>query len=197
MAFIGMRHPVVAKIKSHTPGSEPVYENGMVMGHAVTGNLTINRNNNPLYGDDVIVEDDNSVSSMQIEMGTDDLLENVESYALGLTEKTVGEGQTAATEYIETDASAPHVGTGYIRVRKKDGIIKYQGVWMYKVMYSKNSENSQTKGENITWQTPTLQGRAAGVDIDGSGKLAFRKKRYFDTYDAAEAWLDALADISA
>lgn len=197
MAFIGMRHPVAAKLNAHTPGSEPTYTAGMVLGHAIRGNLTVNRNNNPLYGDDVIVEDDNSVTSMQLEINTDDLLEDVESYVLGLVEKTIGSGQEAAKEYIETDASAPYVGTGYIRVRKKNGVVSYQGIWMYKVIFSKNGEESQTKGENIQWQTPTLQGRAAGIDVDGSGHLAFRKRRYFETEAAAITWLNTLAGISA
>jgi hypothetical protein len=69
MAFIGMRHVVVAKVATHSAGSEPTYSAGMVAGKAITGNLTINRNNNPLYADDVIAEDDNGITSMELELG--------------------------------------------------------------------------------------------------------------------------------
>ena len=71
MAFIGMRHPVVATLSAHTAGSEPTYAAGKVVGHAIAGNLTITRNSNPLYGDDTIVEDDNSITAMSLELGVE------------------------------------------------------------------------------------------------------------------------------
>lgn len=194
MAFIGLRHPVVAKLSAHTAGSEPTYTGGMVMGHAITGNLTITRNNNPLYGDDVVVEDDNGITAMSLELGLDDLTEDVRVYALGLKEKS---GTGSIKTYIDTDASAPYVGVGYIRVRRKDGVTAFQGVWMYKAVFSEENENSSTKGESIEWQTPTITGRGMGVDIDGSGNYAFRKKQMFTTEAAAIAWLNEIAGITA
>lgn len=195
MAFIGMRHPVVARIASHTEGSEPVYESGMVIGHAIAGNLTITRNNNPLYGDDVVVEDDNGITAMALELGTDDLEEAVQVYMLGVKKKTIGSGQDAVDEYHDTDESAPYVGVGYIRVRRKNGETSYQAVWIYKSVFSQESENSATKGESIEWQTPTLNGRAMGVNVGGSGERTFRKRAIFQTEAAAVAWLDTLAGI--
>lgn len=197
MAFIGMRHPVVAKIASHTEGTEPTYDSGMVMGHAIQGNLTITRNNNPLRGDDVIVEDDNGITAMSLELGLDDLEEAVRVYMLGLKEKSVGSGENAIKEYHDTDEASPYVGTGYIRVRRKDGKTSYQAVWMYKVSFSEGGENSQTKGESIEWQTPTISGRVMGVNVGGTGERTFRKKANFATEDAAVSWLDSLAKITA
>lgn len=193
MAFIGMRYPVVAKLASHTAGSAPTYSAGMYMGKAIAGNLTITRNNNPLYADDTIAEDDNSISAMSLEMGLDDLLENVQVYMLGTKESGTG----TDLEYIDTDASAPEVGAGYIRVRRKNGVTKYQAVWMYKVVFGQESETTQTKGETIEWQTPTIVGRAAAVDVDGSGDRAFRVKKVFDTEEAALTWLKSKANITA
>lgn len=197
MAFIGMRHPVVAKLASHTAGAEPTYTAGMVIGHAIAGNLTITRNNNPLYGDDVIVEDDNGITAMSLEMGLDDLEEAVRVYMLGLKEKTIGSGDSASTEYVDTDVAAPYVGVGYIRVRRKNGVTSYQAVWVYKAIFSEESEESATKGESIEWQTPTITGRCLGLDVDGSGDRAFRKKAIFTTEAAAIAWLNNLAGITA
>lgn len=192
MAFIGMRHPVVATLKAHTSGAEPTYNAGKVIGHAIAGNLTITRNNNPLYGDDVIVEDDTGITAMSLELGVDDIEEAVRVYMLGLVEKTSG----SDTEYHETDASAPYVGVGYIRVRRKDGETKYQGLWYYKAIFSEESENSATKNEAIEWQTPTITGRVMGLNVGDDG-MTFRKKKLFDSQDAAEAWLDGLAGITA
>ena len=79
MAFIGMRHVVAAPVSAHTPGAEPTYGTGFDVGMAITGNLTINRNNNPLYADDVIAEDDNGITGMELELGVDDLTDEIEA----------------------------------------------------------------------------------------------------------------------
>ena len=197
MAFIGMRHFVVARMKEHTDGSEPTYDKGMVAGLAIAGNLTITRNNNPLYGDDVMAEDDNGITEMLLEVGTDDLLEPVRVYTLGLKEKDAGGSAGAEKEYLDTDESAPYMGSGYIRVRRKNGQTSYQTVWYYKSLFSEESENSATKGQSIEWQTPTIKGRVMALDVDGSGARAFRKKAVFKSEAAAVAWLDKLANIDA
>lgn len=195
MAFIGMRHVVVAKVASHTPGAEPTYSAGKVAGKAITGNLTINRNNNPLYADDVIAEDDNGITSMDLELGLDDLLEDVQAYMGLLKEETTGSGDSAVTVYYENSAPANNVGVGYIRVRRKTNVTTFQAVWIYKSLFSKNAENSQTKGETIEWQTPTVNGRCMGLSVDSTGEATFRKIQNFTTEEAAETWLDGLAQI--
>lgn len=196
MAYIGMRHVVVAKVATHTAGSEPTYSAGMVMGKAITGNLTINRNNNPLMADDGIAEDDNGITSMDLELGLDDLLEDVQDYVGLLEKKTTGTGTAAVDTYYDTDAAAHDVGVGYVRVRRKNGVTKYQALWIYDTMFSITSESAQTKGETIEWQTPTATGRCKGLDVDGSGNQKFRKRQLFDTAAAAEAYLNGLAGIT-
>ena len=196
MAFIGMRHVVIAKVSAHTPGTEPTYGNGMVAGKAITGNLTINRNNNPLYADDVIAEDDNGITSMELELGLDDLLEDVQEYMGLLEKKTTGTGTSAVDTYYDTDKSADDVGVGYIRVRRKNGATKYQALWIYNTLFSIESENSQTKGENIEWNTPTVNGRCFGMEIDSTGDLTYRKIRNFDSESEAASWLNGLANYS-
>lgn len=192
MAFIGMRYVVAAELNAHTPGAAPTYKAGMVIGKAISGNLTITRNDNPLYADDAIAEDDRSITGMSLELGLDDLLEPAAAY-LGLV-KANGTGDSLV--YYDTSASPKNVGVGYIRVRRKNGADVFQAVWMYKAMFSQESEKAQTKGESIEWQTPTINGRAAALDIDGTGDLVFRVKKNFDTFDDAQDYLDGLAGIT-
>ena len=196
MAFIGMRHVVAAKVASHTDGSAPTYSNdGVIVGKAIAGNLTINRNNNPLYADDAIAEDDNGVTGIEIELGTDDLMEDVLAYLGLLKKQTDGSGASAVTKYLETSKAAEDVGVGYIRVRQKNNVVKFQTVWIYSAKFSLNSENSRTKGESIEWETPTIVGRCKGLLIDDSGDITFREKRIFDDYDEAVEYIDGLAHI--
>ena len=196
MAFIGMRYVVAAKFGAHTDGAEPTYTSstGMNVGGAINGNLTINRNTNKLFYDDVLGESDNGVTSMSLELGLDDLIEDAAELLLG-TEKTSA-GTPAVTTYYDSDAAAPYVGIGYIRVRRRKGVTKYQAIWYYKVQFGLTAENSQTKGESIEWQTPTIPGDVAGLYVDSTGRAKFRKKQLFETEAAAKTWLNGLAGIT-
>ena len=194
MAFIGMRHVVGAPLSNHTEGSEPTYGTGFDIGKAITGNLTINRNNNPLYADDVIAEDDNGITGIELELGLDDLDEDVQD-SMGLLKKVTA-GSPSVTTYYENSGSGKDLGVGYIRVRRKGGVTKFQAIWIYKTKFSKNSENAQTKGETIEWQTPTINGRCVGMNVDSSGERTFRKIRNFDSEADAVSFLDGLAGIT-
>ena len=192
MAMIGMRYVVASPIQSHTDGSEPTYGTGFVVGGAISGNLSITRNDNNLYYDDVLGESDNGIVATSLELGIDDLLEEVEEKLLNVVKKT----SNSVNTYYETSKAAPYVGLGYLRVRKKDNVVKYQAVWNYKMQFGVTSENSTTKGQTIEWQTPTITGKGFGLYVDSSGDATFRKKQVFDTETAAKNWLKGLAGIT-
>lgn len=196
MAFIGLRYPVVATVNTHTEGTDPTYNTGKVIGHAIQANLTINRNDNPLYADDRIVEDDNGITGMSLELGLDDIPEDVQVYMLGVVKETTGSGTSAVDTYFDNDKGAPVVGVGYIRVRRKAGVTSYQAVWIYKATFGYTDETAQTKGESIEWQTPTITGRVQGVSRTGTGRLDFRAKQEFATEAEAMAWLKTKAGIT-
>ena len=193
MAFIGMRHVVAAKVATENPGAALTYSAGMVVGKAIQGNLTWDRNDNPLYADDAVAETDNGATGGTIELVTDD----VRAYLLGDEAITTGSGDAATTEYESTEEAAPYVGFGYMRVRVKNGVTTYQAVWYHKAQFSEGSENAQTKGQTIEWQTPTLTGRIMGVNDNANGQIRFRRRANFGTAAAALAWLDAKAGITA
>lgn len=198
MAMIGMRYVVATPLTAHTDGSEPTYGTGVVVGRAMTANLTINRANNTLRADDIDAEDDNGITSMQVSIGVDDISEEVQATPLGLLEKvTTGSGQTEQTYYLESAKSGNYVGLGYMRVRRYHGVTSYQGIWIYKAIFGFTSENAETKQETINWQTPTLEGKAEALQTRGSGEPVFRKKANFTTAAACIAWLNGLAGISA
>lgn len=193
MARVGMRHLVCAPITTETTGSAIAYGTGMLMGRAVRGNLQWERNDNPLYGDDVEAESDNGVTGYTLDVGTTELLENVAAAVLGLTAGT-GEGHT--DEYETTDAAAPYVGCGYIQVLRRKGETKYKALWYHKVQFGIQSEESRTKEKTITWGTPELHGTGFGVYNDNSGKAKFRIEKLCATEAAAITWLNGLAGIT-
>jgi len=194
MAFIGLRYPVAAVFAQTADGAMPTYTGGTVIGRAIQANLTKTHNNNPLYADDVIDEDDNSLTAMSLSLGLNDLLDDKRALLLG--DIPVQSGSAATGEYDEASVASQPVGFGYIRVRKKAGLVKYQAVWYWKMVFSEESEDAQTKGESIEWQTPTLTGRVFGCYIDSTGSPKFRRRKTFDTEAEAKTWLNAKAGIS-
>lgn len=195
MAYIGLRNPVIATINTETPGQAITYNPGMVFGKAIAANITWNRPDNPLRADDAIAENDNGLTGGSIEFNADDLTDEARAYALGLVAMQSGTPAAPTGVYRETDASAPYAGFGYIRVRRKNGAISFQAFWIHKLQFGEQSENAQTKGEQIEWGTPTLNGRIMGVQLDSSGAIAYRDHKTFDTEAAAVAWLNGLAGI--
>ena len=197
MADIGLRYAAFARVQSHTEGSAITYGTGREIGMMISANVAITRNSNRLYANDVVAEEDNSISEAQITINTDDLTLDNEQYMCG-TVKT-GEGDSA--HYEDTDEPAPLGGFGYIRVRSKTdqatGITtrSYIATWWYKVRARIEAEAAQTKGQNLEWSTPTLIMRAMGAYIDNSDKLKFRDRQKFETYAAAKAFIDNYANI--
>ena len=193
MAFVGIRHLVVAKIKNENPGSAIEYEAGLVMGEPIRANVTISRGTNPLYAGDREVENENGITGISTEVEADDLTDEVRAYMLGDKALT----GTDAGVYRQTDEAAPYVGYGFMRVRKRRGTRYFQGVWNHNAQFGENSETTTTRGENVEWQTPTVVGRGQGVFLDDSGEIAWRDRKTFDTEGEAAAWLDGKANITA
>lgn len=193
MARIGMKYVVAAPITQENSGSAITYGAGVVVGRATQGNLTWNRNTNPLYGDDIIAENDNGITGYSLEIGVTEMLETVEAAILGYVADA-----TDTTLYEITDASAPYVGIGYIQVLRRFGQDLYKAVWYHKAQFGINQEQTQTKQEQIQWQTPVMTGTGMGVYNDATGRAKYRQQKVFTgaTGEAqAKAWLDGLANI--
>ena len=189
MAEIGMQYPVWAPLTSEA-NNTLVYGTGMVMGRAVSANLSWQKEDNELYGDDIVAETDNSITGYMLDLTTTELEETVEAAVLGLVK--IGDPD----EYEQTGESTPYGGHGYIRVLSRRGQKLYKTVWYPKLQFSKNSEASNTKGRSINWGTPTLNAKGMGVYNDASGKAKFRRQQVFTTLEAAKAYLNTKANIT-
>lgn len=195
MAHIGMKYPVAA------PWTEgETYTKGFVVGKAIKFTGTPNKNDVDLYADDGIAETDKSVKDIGVSLNVDDLDLKVQADLLGHdhTEASAGEsGGTATPESVEvgSDDVAPYFGTGFYKRRRKNNVTSFTAIWLYKVQYSEPTEEAETKGESVNFQTPTIEGKAYPVEISGKTKLY--KKAVFEKEEAAKAWLDGLAKVNA
>lgn len=187
MAYIGMRKPIFAPITSRVDGSAITYGTPLILGPAVSANLTFDTADNPDYGDDVIIDNDKGVNGYSIAMETNDISKEGRAACLGWKPVT-GTG-TTITEYDVTDAAPPEGGLGYIRVKLFRGVRKYEAFFYHALQCSSGGENASTKERQITWNHPTIDASGIGVYIDSTGEAKYFKWMEFDTEDAALDWI--------
>ena len=189
---VGMMYPVFAKITSHTDGSLPTYGNGVVIHEARNATITKTYNDNPLYGDDRIVDDDNGLQGMTCSFEPTGLSDSDRKLLFDEDEIAVG----GLTCQAESDNETPYGGFGYIRKMRDNGTKKFEAWIILKIKFTEESQATATKEGSISWGTPTLNGRAAGVYIDSSDKLRFRIHETFDTAAAAKSWINSVLNVS-
>lgn len=193
MAFVGLLYAVAAPIQTEADGQAITYGKGQVIGGMMTAEISYTRNSNPLYADDRVMEEDNSITGGTIKMGMDDVNDDARVMMLG----DVKEGDAGEEVYHETGESAPYVGTGYIRVRRKDNKTNYIAYWVHKAIFGIGTESAKTKGQSIEWQTPTLEGSIMGVKNNAALQTRFRERSTFTKESEARAWLNKKAGIEA
>lgn len=191
MAFVGMRYVVFAPIKTEVEGQEIQYDQGVVVGEAISAGVNITRNNEDLYGGDHLIESDNSIVGGTVDLTVDDIEDDAKVVMLGMVKDQ--DGKT----YHEEGTATPYGGMGYIRVRRKKGKTTYQVNWTHKVQMAVATENAQTKGQNVSWQTTSVTGKMMGVKNNAELKTRFREQKIFDTEIEAVSWLNGKAHIEA
>lgn len=200
MPRIGLKYPVAAVIKKEEYGEFPEYDNGFVIGKAISANKSISSNDNPLYGDDAIAENDTSFSEGTIDLGVTDFgtdaktsLE-IQAKLLGHTAVTNEEDETPV-QVIRKKAGddAPNVGLGYYKTKKIGNVISYEATLLYKVKFQLPSEETNTKGQSIEWQTPSITGRIMTLEgMEGT----YEDTAVFKTEAECRDWLNAKLNIT-
>ncbi len=196
-ANVGMQYPVAALITAYTPGTTPTYGTGFKVSEARGANISWDRGGGEFYGDDVLLDTDDGVRSGSIEFETAGIRDAIRADMLGET-------VASTDEYTLTDAEAPFVGFGFIRVMRDnattDGSVeeRYEAWWLWRVKFSLESEETRTKeGGGIEWRVPTLNGRITGVKQTAEATLDFKTHKTFTSFSAAKSWLDAKANITS
>lgn len=197
MAKIGLYYPVAAKITAETYGSVPTYGTGIVIGKAITADITINTNDNPLYADGAIAENDRSFSDGTVKLGVDDISMETEAALLGskyTAESKETQSPTPETIVKSSGQTAPYFGFGFYKKGMKANVPYFEVTWLYKVQFAPFSENGKTKEKSIEWQTPEIEGSV--MIVDGYEDGAYETKAKFTSESAARTWLNTLANIT-
>ena len=191
MATIGLDKPYYAIITEDANGQE-TYGTPKVMAKAIQADLTVNNATASLYADDGVDESVDEFTSGTLSLGLNDLASTVAAELLGARVDTNG------VLVNSTNDIAPYVAVGF-RARKANG--KYRYFWLYRVKFGVPATKLATKGESITFQTPTIEGTVMRRNKpDTQGKHPWKAEVTEGDADVAAAtisgWFNAVYEPS-
>lgn len=181
MATIGLDKLYYAKITEDKDGNE-TYETPIPLAKAMTADLSVELAEATLYADDGAAEIVKEFKSGTLSLGIDDLGASIASDLTGATIDS--DGVIISTQ---EDGGAP-VAVGF-RAKKANG--KYKYYWLYRVKFGIPATNLATKGDSITFSTPTIEGTILRRNkVDGANKHPWKA-------EATEGDAKVSADIIA
>ena len=181
MATIGLDKLYYAKITEDANGNE-TYATPAPLAKAMTADLSVELAEATLYADDGAAEIVKEFKSGTLSLGIDDLGATIASDLTGATIDS--DGVIISTQ---EDGGAP-VAVGF-RAKKANG--KYKYYWLYRVKFGIPATNLATKGDSITFSTPTIEGTILRRNkIDGANKHPWKA-------EATEGDAKVSADIIA
>ena len=191
MAYIGMRKPQFAAVSgTRTDGSAITYGTPIVLGPAVSANVTFDVADNPDYGDDVIIDNDKGINGYSIALEVNDITAAGRAACLGWKKVMSTVTTTDVDHYEANDDAPPEGGLAYIRVKMFKGVKKYEAFFFHCLQCSSGGENASTKQKQITWNHPTINAAGIGVYIDQTGNARYFDWMEFETESAAQTWIN-------
>lgn len=161
MATIGLDKLFYAKITEDKDGNE-TYATPVQLAKAMTADLSVELAEATLYADDGAAEIVKEFKSGTLSLGVDDLGGAVASDLTGSTIDNNGVVISTAE-----DGGTP-VAVGF-RAKKSNG--KYRYFWLYRIKFGIPATALATKGDSITFNTPTIEGTIMRRNkVDGKGK---------------------------
>lgn len=148
MATIGLDKLYYAKITEGVGGVE-TYGSPTSLAKAIKADLSIELAEAILYADDGAAEVVKEFKSGKLSLGIDDIGTTA---AKDLTGANID--QNGVLVSTSEDGGTP-VAIGF-RAKKSNG--KYRYFWLYRVKFGIPASNLQTKGDSISFQTPTIEG---------------------------------------
>lgn len=161
MATIGLDKLFYAKITEDKDGNE-TYATPVQLAKAMTADLSVELAEATLYADDGAAEIVKEFKSGTLSLGVDDLGGAVASDLTGSTIDNNGVVISTAE-----DGGTP-VAVGF-RAKKSNG--KYRYFLLYRIKFGIPATALATKGDSITFNTPTIEGTIMRRNkVDGKGK---------------------------
>lgn len=162
MATVGLDRLFYAPItESPTTGDES-YSTPVMLAKAMSAELSVELAEATLFADDGASEVVKEFKNGKLSLGVDNIGREV---AMALTGAKVDDNGVLISS--SEDGGEP-VAIGF-RAKKSNG--KYKYVWLYRVKFAVPSTSLATKGDSITFSTPTIEGTVMRRNkLDGQEK---------------------------
>lgn len=197
MAKVGLSRIYFAKYQGDGLSSV-TYSDGILAARAVRHQFTpqANSSNNDLYGDNGKAESASGMTSGgDITTEVTELSDEAAKFLYNLQERKLTVDGAEVTEYVESEGNiSTIVGYGFIEKHIIRGVTKYKGVVFTKVQYNVASDDIQTQGETISWQTTSITGTA--MRDDSATHDWRRKSQFFETEAKADKYLRTVLNIT-
>lgn len=148
MATIGLDKLYYAPITEDSNGNE-TYGTPVQLAKAISADLSIELNEATLYADDGRAEAVKEFKSGTISLGIDEIGNDVAAALVGAKVDANGVLISSGEDISN------YVAIGF-RAKKSNG--KYKYYWLYRVLFGIPATNLATKGDSITFSTPTIEG---------------------------------------
>ena len=167
MATIGLDKLFYAKITEDTSGNE-TYGTPIPLAKAMKADLSVELAEATLYADDSAAEIVKEFKNGTLSLGIDDI---------GVTAAEDLTGATLDDNHVvisgSEDGGSP-VAVGF-RAKKSNGNYRY--FWLYRVVFGIPATNLSTKGDSITFSTPTIEGTVLRRNkLDDNGKHPWKSE---------------------
>lgn len=161
MATIGLDKLFVAPITEDSNGNE-TYGTPVQLAKAISAELSVELNEAILYADDGQAESVKEFKSGTLSLNIDDLGHTNAALLLG------AEVDENGVLISRGEDNPTYVAVGF-RARKANG--KYRYFWLYRVQFAVPGTSLATKGDSITFSTPTIEGTIfQRKKVDGRSK---------------------------
>lgn len=181
MAKIGLKNFRYSVLTEASDGT-PSYAGATTPAKAVSCSVSISNNEAELYADDGLAESDYSFNKGDVTIGVDKEDQATMAALLGHSVDSTTQAMTRNA----TD-TAPFVGFGRVVTLIVGGSYKYKVEFLYKVKFAEPSQEDQTKGESVAFNTYTIPGKVHQL---GNGNWSITKT--FDSESDALSYLEGL-----
>lgn len=160
MATIGLDKLYYSKITEDANGDE-TYETPVSLAKAIKADLSVELAEATLYADDSATAVVKEFKSGKLSLSIDDI---------GMIAAEDLTGAKKDSNHVLISASEDGGGPVAIGFRAKKANGKYRYFWLYRVIFGVPATNLQTKGDSITFSTPTIEGTVLRRNkLDGLG----------------------------
>lgn len=185
MATIGLDKLFYADITEDDKGNE-TYGKPKQLAKAISADLSIELNEATLYADDGQAEAVKEFKGGTLSLGVDDIGHAVAADLVGAKLDSNG------VLISGSEDTSKYVAVGF-RAKKANG--KYKYYWLYRVLFGVPATNLATKGDSISFQTPTIEGSIFRRNkLDGNKNHPWKAEATETSENAAiiSKWYDAV-----